>query len=212
MLTLGSLAIGSGQGSHTWSRSLHVCDRPSSLRWRALGNAVPLRTDDSGEHASRRRAPGWAASALVTTLALTGALAGPTVASTAAASAQTPTTAAATATDGIAHKQNDRVPKGSVWTQPYFPSSDGSGTELHGDLLTPEGVPAGQKVPIILSIGPYFGHMGQTNREGGPTPVPRIASRTSSRAATSSPTATRSSWSTCTASAARPAASTGAIP
>ncbi|MET8633095.1 CocE/NonD family hydrolase [Streptomyces sp. NPDC004680] len=115
---------------------------------------------------NRRRAPGWAALALVTTLALTGALAGPADASPAAASAQTPTTVVATATDGVTHEQNDRVPKGSVWTQHYFPSSDGSGTELHGDLLMPEGVHAGQKVPVILSIGPYFGHMGQTNPEG----------------------------------------------
>ncbi|MFB7219036.1 CocE/NonD family hydrolase [Streptomyces sp. NPDC056227] len=115
---------------------------------------------------NRRRAPGWAASALVTTLALTGALAGPAVASPTATSARTPTTAVATATDGITHEQNDRVPEGSVWTQHYFPSSDGSGTELHGDLLMPEGVSAGQKVPVILSIGPYFGHMGQTGPEG----------------------------------------------
>ncbi|MFB9570905.1 CocE/NonD family hydrolase [Streptomyces yanii] len=115
---------------------------------------------------NRRRAPGWAASALVTTLALTGALAGPAVASPTATSARTPTTAVATATDGITHEQNDRVPEGSVWTQHYFPSSDGSGAELHGDLLMPEGVSAGQKVPVILSIGPYFGHMGQTGPEG----------------------------------------------
>ncbi|MFV5993913.1 CocE/NonD family hydrolase [Streptomyces sp. NPDC056231] len=115
---------------------------------------------------NRRRAPGWAASALVTTLALTGALAGPAVASPTAASAQTRTAEVATAADGITHEQNDRVPEGSVWTQHYFPSSDGSGTELHGDLLMPKGVPAGQKVPVILSIGPYFGHAGQTGPEG----------------------------------------------
>ncbi|MEU0833470.1 CocE/NonD family hydrolase [Streptomyces sp. NPDC005969] len=115
---------------------------------------------------NRRRAPGWAASALVTTLALTGALAGPAVASPTAASAQTRTTEVATPADGITHEQNDRVPEGSVWTQHYFPSSDGSGTELHGDLLMPKGVPAGQKVPVILSIGPYFGHAGQTGPEG----------------------------------------------
>ncbi|MGW7517762.1 CocE/NonD family hydrolase [Streptomyces sp. NPDC054796] len=108
----------------------------------------------------RRRAATWAASALVATLALTGALVGPT------ATAQTDGTAkAATATDPVTHEENDRVPEGSAWTQHYFPSSDGSGTELHADVLRPEGLPKGKKVPVILSVGPYFGHSGQTGVE-----------------------------------------------
>ncbi|GGL79721.1 hypothetical protein GCM10010129_24250 [Streptomyces fumigatiscleroticus] len=102
-----------------------------------------------------------AASALVTASALTGALAGP-----AAATSQAPAVAVATATDPVTHEQNDRVPEGSVWTQHYFPSSDGSGTELHADVLRPAGVPANAKVPVILSVGPYFGHAGQTGPEG----------------------------------------------
>ncbi|WP_073945958.1 CocE/NonD family hydrolase [Streptomyces kebangsaanensis] len=119
----------------------------------------------------RRRAAAWAASVLVITLASTGALAGPVtaapgVASGPAAPAQARTGAVATATDPVTHEQNDRVPKGSVWTQHYFPSSDRSGTELHADVLLPEKLPRGKKVPVILSVGPYFGHSGQTGPEG----------------------------------------------
>ncbi|WP_030184962.1 CocE/NonD family hydrolase [Streptomyces sp. NRRL S-813] len=114
---------------------------------------------------NRRRAAVRAASALAITLALTGALTGP-AAATPGAAAHAETTAVATATDPVTHEQNDRVPEGSVWTQHYFPSSDHSGTELHADVLLPEGMRAGQKVPVILSIGPYFGHTGQTGPEG----------------------------------------------
>ncbi|PZH10793.1 hypothetical protein C1I97_13500 [Streptomyces sp. NTH33] len=120
----------------------------------------------------RRRAAAWAASAVVTTLALTGALAGPATAAPgvasgpAAAPAQARTGAVATATAPVTHEQNDRVPKGSLWTQHYFPSSDGSGTELHADVLLPETLAKGKKVPVILSVGPYFAHSGQTGPEG----------------------------------------------
>lgn len=120
---------------------------------------------------NRRRATTWTASALVTTLALTAALAGPATAapgkaSALAAPAQTRTGAVATATRPVTHEENDRVPKGAVWTQHYFPSSDGSGTELHADVLLPEKLPKGRKVPVILSVGPYFAHAGQTGPEG----------------------------------------------
>ncbi|MEV7236369.1 CocE/NonD family hydrolase [Streptomyces sp. NPDC051020] len=109
----------------------------------------------------RRRAAAWAASAIVTTFALTSALAGPATAAPGVASEP-----AATATDPVTHKENDRVPEGSVWTQHYFPSSDDSGTELHADVLMPEGLAEGEKIPVILSTGPYFGHSGQTGIEG----------------------------------------------
>ncbi|MFF5899711.1 CocE/NonD family hydrolase [Streptomyces argenteolus] len=112
-----------------------------------------------------RRTARWAASALVTTIALTGALAAPAAASGPAAP---PTRAAtvATATDPVGHEENDRVPEGSLWTQHYFPSSDRSGTELHADVLLPEGLPKRAKVPVILSVGPYFSHSGQSGVEG----------------------------------------------
>ncbi|WP_327174316.1 CocE/NonD family hydrolase [Streptomyces sp. NBC_01335] len=111
-----------------------------------------------------RRASVLAASVLVTTLALTGAFAGPVTLAAAAAPAGAPTTAGAS--DGVTHEENDRVPEGAVWTQRYFPSSDHSGTELHADVLLPEGLPKGAHVPVILSVGPYFGHSGQTDPEG----------------------------------------------
>ncbi|MEU6807523.1 CocE/NonD family hydrolase [Streptomyces sp. NPDC046831] len=119
----------------------------------------------------RRRAAAWAASSLVTTLALTGVLAAPSAAApgaTSGPSAASPagTPVVATATRAVTHAENDRVPEGSVWTQHYFPSSDRSGTELHADVLLPEHRNPRHKVPVILSIGPYFGHSGQTGPEG----------------------------------------------
>ncbi|WP_329237474.1 CocE/NonD family hydrolase [Streptomyces sp. NBC_01460] len=105
-----------------------------------------------------RRTAGWAASALVTSLALTGVLAGPAAASGPAAE-QRPA-------GPVTHQENDRVPEGARWTQHYFPSSDNSGTELHADVLLPEGLPEKAEVPVILSVGPYFGHSGQSGAEG----------------------------------------------
>jgi putative CocE/NonD family hydrolase len=56
------------------------------------------------------------------------------------------------------------VPEGAEWTQATFPSSDG--VELHADILRPKGLPADARTPVILSIGPYFGHSGQTGAVG----------------------------------------------
>src|ERR1043166_8109896 len=65
--------------------------------------------------------------------------------------------APASVAGGITHEQNPRVPEGAAWTETYFPSSDGSGVELHADVLRPAHLPAKAKTPVILSIGPYFG-------------------------------------------------------
>ncbi|MCA2228727.1 CocE/NonD family hydrolase [Nonomuraea aurantiaca] len=74
---------------------------------------------------------------------------------------------AGTATDGpITHEQNPRVPQGAAWTEAYFPSSDGSGVELHADVLRPAHLPADAKTPVIVSVGPYFSHVGQSEPEG----------------------------------------------
>ncbi|MFI2118274.1 CocE/NonD family hydrolase [Streptomyces rubiginosohelvolus] len=112
------------------------------------------------------RAAQLAAAGLVTALALTVTLVAP--AAPAAAAPQEPESGAAiaTATDGVTHEENDRVPEGAVWTQHYFPSSDGSDTELHADVLLPEGLAKGEKVPVILSAGAYFGHAGEIVPEG----------------------------------------------
>ncbi|MFG6201614.1 CocE/NonD family hydrolase [Nonomuraea sp. JJY05] len=66
----------------------------------------------------------------------------------------------------VTHEENPRVPKGAAWTEAYFPSSDGSGVELHADVLRPAHLAAGVKTPVILSVGPYFAHAGQTGPEG----------------------------------------------
>jgi predicted acyl esterase len=55
-------------------------------------------------------------------------------------------------------------PPDSVWTQHYINESDG--TKLHADVLRPKHLPANQKTPVILSIGPYFNHSGQTGPLG----------------------------------------------
>ncbi|GGK79483.1 hypothetical protein GCM10011509_29980 [Ornithinimicrobium pekingense] len=68
--------------------------------------------------------------------------------------------------DGITHDQNPRVPEGASWTEHYFPSSDGSDVELHADVLRPAHLPADTPTPVILSVGPYFAHAGQTGDDG----------------------------------------------
>ncbi|SIR83783.1 CocE/NonD family hydrolase [Micromonospora avicenniae] len=82
------------------------------------------------------------------------------------AAAQAAGTATAAADESITHEENPRVPEGAAWTEAYFPSSDGSGVELHADVLRPAHLPPNAKTPVILSIGPYFAHAGQTGPEG----------------------------------------------
>lgn len=70
----------------------------------------------------------------------------------------------AAAADPVTHSENARVPKGAAWTEAYFPSS--GGVELHADVLRPAHLPKNTKTPVILSVGPYFSHAGQTGNEG----------------------------------------------
>jgi len=56
------------------------------------------------------------------------------------------------------------VPAGAEWRQEYIKEPDG--TTLHADVLRPKGLPASAKTPVILSIGPYFNHSGQTGPAG----------------------------------------------
>ncbi|HET6549773.1 MAG TPA: CocE/NonD family hydrolase [Solirubrobacter sp.] len=58
----------------------------------------------------------------------------------------------------------DAPPPGSKWTQAYITEADG--TRLHADVLRPANLPADAKTPVILSIGPYFNHSGQTGPLG----------------------------------------------
>ncbi|WIM98586.1 CocE/NonD family hydrolase [Actinoplanes oblitus] len=77
-----------------------------------------------------------------------------------------PAAAATAAPGGVTHEENPRVPEGAVWTEAYFPSADHSGVQLHADVLRPANLPAGARTPVILSVGPYFAHAGQTGPEG----------------------------------------------
>jgi predicted acyl esterase len=65
----------------------------------------------------------------------------------------------AAATAGAAPPPDD-----ATWTQQYIHEADG--TTLHADVLRPKGMPDTQKTPVILSIGPYFNHSGQTGPAG----------------------------------------------
>ncbi len=56
------------------------------------------------------------------------------------------------------------VPPGAEWQEVQIPSTDG--VTLHGDILRPKGLAAGAKTPVILSVGPYFNHSGQTGPAG----------------------------------------------
>src|SRR3954454_293594 len=55
-------------------------------------------------------------------------------------------------------------PANAKWTQATIPST--GGVKLHADVLRPKNLPAGRKTPVILSIGPYFNHSGQTGAVG----------------------------------------------
>jgi uncharacterized protein len=103
----------------------------------------------------RRRATTAAAGALIMIAALA-------VNGTAATAAPSP----AQVQDGVTHEQNPRVPEGAVWTEAYFPSADHSGVELHADVLRPAGLGPRAKTPVIIAVGPYFSHAGQTGPEG----------------------------------------------
>ncbi|GLY19436.1 hypothetical protein Kisp01_64500 [Kineosporia sp. NBRC 101677] len=72
---------------------------------------------------------------------------------------------AAETPEGVTHAENPRVPEGAVWTEEYFPSADRSGVELHADVLRPAHLPAHARTPVILAVGPYFSHAGQSGPE-----------------------------------------------
>jgi uncharacterized protein len=75
----------------------------------------------------------------------------------------------AVADTGVTHEQNPQVPEGAVWTEEYFPSSDGSDVELHADVLRPAQLPARARTPVILSVGPYFAHLPVGSDGVGPS-------------------------------------------
>ena len=52
-------------------------------------------------------------------------------------------------------------PANATWTQSFITEPDG--TTLHADVLRPKG---SARTPVILSIGPYFNHSGQTGPAG----------------------------------------------
>ena len=50
---------------------------------------------------------------------------------------------------------------GTVWTEHYFPSTDGL-SMLHADVLRPKGLSDKDKTPVILTVSPYLNHSGYT--------------------------------------------------
>ncbi|MBB2986482.1 CocE/NonD family hydrolase [Terracoccus luteus] len=98
---------------------------------------------------------------LLAALTLTGVAAATFTAPLTAQAATIPTPG-----NPVSHDENPRVPVGALWTEEYFPSSDGSDVVLHADVLRPENLPADAKTPVILSVGPYFAHRGQTGDDG----------------------------------------------
>lgn len=66
----------------------------------------------------------------------------------------------------VTNDENPRVPAGAAWTEAYFPSSDGSAVQLHADVLRPANLAPDARTPVILSVGPYFAHIGQTGNDG----------------------------------------------
>src|SRR5690349_15675113 len=66
-------------------------------------------------------------------------------------------TPAVAGASGVAYPDAD-------WSQDWIHSSDG--VTLHADVLRPKGSTDATKTPVILSIGPYFNHSGQTGPAG----------------------------------------------
>ena len=56
------------------------------------------------------------------------------------------------------------VPAGATWSEATIASSDG--VRLHADILRPKNLAKDAKTPVLLSIGPYFNHSGQTGPAG----------------------------------------------
>ena len=50
------------------------------------------------------------------------------------------------------------------WSEAWIASSDG--VTLHADVLRPKGATNADKTPVVVSIGPYFNHSGQTGPAG----------------------------------------------
>src|SRR6478752_9034449 len=50
------------------------------------------------------------------------------------------------------------------WSEAWIASS--GGVTLHADVLRPKGATDADKTPVIVSIGPYFNHSGQTGPAG----------------------------------------------
>ena len=66
------------------------------------------------------------------------------------------------------------VPENADWTEAYI-ETPGEPT-LHADILKPKGTPEDAKLPVILSIGPYHGHGGQST-PNGPSDADRPSTR-----------------------------------
>ncbi|WP_322409979.1 CocE/NonD family hydrolase [Microbacterium invictum] len=92
-----------------------------------------------------------------------------------AACTEAPAATVAGDTEAVTHDENDRVPEGAAWTQHYFssaPGLDGEEVELHADVLLPDDLDEGEQVPVILSVGSYFGHSGEITDEDWTHPGP----------------------------------------
>jgi len=58
----------------------------------------------------------------------------------------------------------DPPPPGATWSQATITEPDG--TKLHADILRPSKLGPDARTPVILSVGPYFNHSGQTGPLG----------------------------------------------
>src|SRR5688500_3531785 len=56
------------------------------------------------------------------------------------------------------------VPEGATWSEATIDSTNGA--KLHADILRPSHLAEDAPTPVILAIGPYFGHAGQTGAVG----------------------------------------------
>ena len=80
---------------------------------------------------------------------------------------------AAALTVGVPPVQAAEPYPGTVWTEHYFPSTDGL-SMLHADVLRPKGLAEDEPTPVILSVSPYFNHADTESSSGPAGPSSRF--------------------------------------
>jgi hypothetical protein len=64
------------------------------------------------------------------------------------------------------------VPPNARWSEAYIETP--GEPRLHADVLLPKGVAAGTRLPVVLSVGPYFPHGGEAGPKSPANQGPQL--------------------------------------